>query len=155
MRIGTLAQATGVNVETIRYYERIGLLAKPARRPNGYRAYGPKHLERLLFIRHCRALDMPLALVRRISNFMDRPQADCGDINDLIDQQLEQVRLQLRSMRTLEKQLTRLRSRCGTGIRVASCGILRLLALPTQGEASAPILGDSNAEVRLSDKKTT
>ena len=59
MQIKELARATGVDVETIRYYEKQGLLPEPARRDNGYRDYAAEHLERLSFIRHCRALDMP------------------------------------------------------------------------------------------------
>ena len=61
MRIGELGQITGVDVETIRYYERTDLLPPPFRQPNGYRPYRAEHLERLAFIRHCRALDLPLA----------------------------------------------------------------------------------------------
>ena len=59
MQIKDLSRATGVDVETIRYYEKQGLLPEPARRDNGYRDYAAQHLERLSFIRHCRALDMP------------------------------------------------------------------------------------------------
>jgi DNA-binding transcriptional MerR regulator len=61
MRIGELARRAGVDAQTIRYYEREGLLDAPARTAAGYRAYGPQHLERLNFVRHCRSLDMPLA----------------------------------------------------------------------------------------------
>ena len=61
MRIGELAHQAGVDVQTVRYYEREGLLAAPSRTQSGYRAYGPEHLERLNFVRHCRSLDMPLA----------------------------------------------------------------------------------------------
>ena len=64
MQIKELALATGVDVETIRYYEKQGLMPAPARRDNGYRDYAVAHLERLSFIRHCRALDMPLAMRR-------------------------------------------------------------------------------------------
>ena len=66
MRIGDLARRTGVDVQTVRYYEREGLLSVPARTPAGYRAYGPQDLERLYFVRHCRSLDMPLADIRRL-----------------------------------------------------------------------------------------
>ncbi len=92
MRIGELASATGVEIETIRYYEREGLLRPPTRRDNGYRAYDKEQLERLAFIRHCRALDMPLAEVRRLLEFVEQPDADCGDIDRLIDGQLSRVR---------------------------------------------------------------
>ena len=69
MRIGELSAATGVDVETIRYYEREKLFAAPVRQANGYRAYGTIHLERLSFIRHCRALEIPLADIRRLLEF--------------------------------------------------------------------------------------
>src|SRR5258705_9508268 len=106
MRIGELKQATGVDIETIRYYERTGLLPAPLREANGYRTYGPTHLERLSFIRHCRALDIPLADVKRLLVFMKRPKSDCGDIDHLIDEQLARVRARLKSMRALERQLS-------------------------------------------------
>ena len=109
MRIGELAAATGVDVENIRYYEREGLLAAPERQANGYRAYGSNHLERLAFIRHCRALEIPLADIRRLLDFAAQPTADCGDIDRLIDEQRLKVRARLKSMRALERQLTELR----------------------------------------------
>lgn len=137
MRIGELGEATGVDVETIRYYERSGLLPKPDRQANGYRAYGSSHLERLAFIRHCRALDMPLADIQRLSGLIDRPQADCGDINLVIDEHLGRVRARLKSMRALEKQLTALRAHCEVGHKVAECGILQELVAAAHGEACA------------------
>ena len=81
MRIGELSAAIGVGVDTIRYYEREGLLAPPARQANGYRAYGKSQLERLSFIRHCRALEIPLAEIRRLLVFAAQPTAECGDID--------------------------------------------------------------------------
>lgn len=137
MRIGELGQATGVDIETIRYYEKAGLLPSPARMPNGYRAYGPAHLERLAFIRHCRALDMPLSEIKRLLDFVAHPEADCGDISRLIDEQLKRVRARLKSMRALEKQLATLRARCETGHAAAECGILHELVAAAHGEACA------------------
>ncbi len=137
MRIGDLSRATGVDVDTIRYYEKAGLLPPPARAPNGYRAYGTAQLERLAFIRHCRALDMPLAEIARLLDFAARPQADCGDINQLIDAQLARVRARLQSLHALEKQLAALRARCDTGQIAADCGILQELVAAAHGEACA------------------
>jgi DNA-binding transcriptional MerR regulator len=88
MQIKELARATGVDVETIRYYEKQGLMPAPARRDNGYRDYAAAHLERLSFIRHCRALDMPLGDVKRLLGFVDKPDTNCGDIDLLVDDQL-------------------------------------------------------------------
>ena len=137
MRIGELGRAAGVDIETIRYYEKQGLVPKPARAPNGYRAYGPAHLERLAFVRHCRALDMRLAEIKRLLDFVVHPDADCGDINRLIDAQLVRVRARLKSMRALEKQLAALRARCDTGHVAAECGILHELVAAAHGEACA------------------
>lgn len=137
MRIGELARATGVEVETVRFYERSGLLPAPVRQANGYRAYGARHLERLAFIRHCRALDMPLADIARLLDFNDHPRSDCGDVNTLIDAQLARVRARLASMRALEAQLAALRSRCREPHATQECGILHELVAAAHGEACA------------------
>lgn len=137
MRISELGQATGVDIETIRYYEKAGLLAAPARQANGYRIYGPTHLERLAFIRHCRALDMPLAAIKRLLEFVAHPEAECGDVDRLIDEQLSRVRARLKSMRALEKQLAALRTRCSAEHTAGECGILQELVATTRGEACA------------------
>jgi Cd(II)/Pb(II)-responsive transcriptional regulator len=137
MRIGELGQATGVDVETIRYYEKAGLLPHPARSDNGYRAYGPLHLERLAFIRHCRALDISLADVKRLLEFVAHPELDCGDIDRLIDAQLDRVRARLKSMHALEQQLIVLRGRCGESHDAGACGILHELVAAAHGESCA------------------
>lgn len=135
MRIGELGLASDVDVETIRYYEKVGLLPKPARRSNGYRAYDTVHLERLTFIRHCRALDMSLADVNRLLEFLAHPEADCDDVDRLIDAQLARVQARLQSLQALERQLTALRTRCGVRHVVGDCGILQELVAAAQGEA--------------------
>lgn len=137
MRIGELAAATGVEIETIRYYEKEGLLPEPARQDNGYRAYAAAHLERLSFIRHCRALDIPLADIRRLVEFMVHPVDDCGDINHLIDDQIARVRARLKSMTALEKQLSKLRAQCDEAHAGRDCGILHELVAAAHGEACA------------------
>ena len=136
MQIKELATATGVDVETIRYYEKQGLLPAPARRDNGYREYEVAHLERLSFIRHCRALDMPLADINRLLSFVDEPEAHFGEVDMLVDDQLVRVRARLKSMRALEKQLLQLRARC-SGTHEGRCGILDELVAAAHGEACA------------------
>lgn len=137
MRIGELGQAAGVDVETVRFYEKSGLLPAPARSQNGYRAYGPMHLERLAFIRHCRALDISLNEVKRLLEFVEQPNADCGDIDRLIDTQLVKVRARLKSLKALEKQLASLKGRCGDSHTAGECGILHELVAAAHGEACA------------------
>lgn len=141
MQIKDLARRTGVDPETIRYYEKQGLLPCPARKDNGYRDYGDTHLERLAFIRHCRALDMPLADVRHLLGFLDQPAGGCLDVEALVDAQLSHVRARLASMLALEKQLLQLRSRCNGGHQGSDgqpqCGILDELVAAAQGESCA------------------
>lgn len=137
MRIGKLAQTTGVEVETIRYYEKAGLLPPPPRQGNGYREYGERHVERLAFIRHCRTLDMPLADVQRLLDFVAHPEADCGDINRLIDEQLMRVRDRISSMQALEIQLVALRAQCGENHTAQECGILQELVTASHDEGCA------------------
>ena len=135
MRIGELGQATGVDVETIRYYEKAGLLPAPARHTNGYRSYAPLHVERLAFIRHCRALDISLADIQRLLAFVAHPESDCRNIDQLIDAQLARVQARLQSMQALERQLTALRGRCGKSHLAGDCGILHELVAAAQHEA--------------------
>lgn len=144
MRIGALGQATGVEIETIRYYEKVGLLPVPARSSNGYREYGPAHLERLAFIRHCRALDISVADITQLLDCLAHPEADCGDIDRLIEAQLARVRARLISMQALEQQLNALRGRCSDSRRAGECGILHELVAAAHGEACAchPVADD-------------
>lgn len=134
MRIGELGKSAGVDVETIRYYEKIGLLPPPGRRDNGYRAYGPAHVETLAFIRHCRALDIPLVDIQRLLDFVAHPESDCSDIDGLIDAQLARVRARLHSMQMLERQLSALRGRCGASHLAGDCGILHELVAAAHDE---------------------
>lgn len=149
MRIGELAKATGVDVETIRYYEKAQLLSAPTRSDNGYRAYTQAHLERLAFIRHCRALDIPLADVRRLLTFVDSPHSDCGEINHLVDAQLAKVRARLASMQALERQLMALRGLCLAPHAASECGILHELVAAARGEACACHQGSKEVQPRV------
>ncbi|MCM2320344.1 MAG: Cd(II)/Pb(II)-responsive transcriptional regulator [Pseudomonas sp.] len=137
MRIGELARATGVEVETIRYYEKSGLLPAPPRSGNGYRHYGPAHLERLAFIRHCRALDIGLADVRRLLDYAAQPESGCDEVNRLIDEQLARVRSRLDSLHNLEHQLRTLRQHCSGAQPASECGILGELGAAAQGQDCA------------------
>ena len=128
MKIGELAQATGTLVETIRYYEREKLLPEAARTASNYRVYGPAHVERLGFIRHCRALDMTLDEVRVLLRFKDAPERNCAGVNELLDQHITHVAERIRELRALEKQLKLLREQCVEASAASECGILKELA---------------------------
>lgn len=138
MKIGALSEATGTQVETIRYYEREGLLPETARTEGNYRLYGPAHVERLQFVRYCRGLGMSLDEVRRLLAFKDDPGSDCGDVDALIDEHIGHVGRRIRELRSLERQLKALRSRCSAPQDAAHCGILSGIA----GAAKAPPTAD-------------
>lgn len=137
MRIGDLARQTGVDVQTVRFYEREGLLQAPARTSAGYRNYGPQHLERLHFVRHCRALDMSLADIRRLLALASDRSVSCEDVNRLVQAHLERIRAKRAALEALEAQLSALRAQCSSGHRIADCGILEGLVHAGHGEACA------------------
>ncbi len=128
MKIGELARITGTPIETIRYYEREGLLAAPARSEGNFRIYDDIHAERLSFIRHCRSLDMALDEIRLLLRFKDAPTENCGDVNMLLDEHIGHVTARIRELHMLEKQLKSLRERCREGRDAAHCGILNELS---------------------------
>jgi len=137
MRIGDLARRTGVDVQTVRFYEREGLLEAPARTPAGYRAYGPQHLERLSFVRHCRSLDMPLADIKRLLALASDQSVSCDDVNVLVQAHLVRIRAKRARLEGLESKLSALRAQCSSGHRIADCGILEDLIRAAQDEACA------------------
>jgi DNA-binding transcriptional MerR regulator len=137
MRIGELAHQAGVDVQTVRYYEREGLLAAPSAPPSGYRAYGPEHLERLNFVRHCRSLDMPIAEIKRLIDMSRDSQVSCDHVNALVQAHLERVQTKKKALEALEAQLQALSAQCASGHRVADCGILEELIHAAHGEACA------------------
>ena len=124
MKIGELAIESSTPIETIRYYEREGLLPAPARTQGNFRVYEAMHRERLQFIRFCRGLDMSLDEVRVLLRFKDAPGEDCGDVNALLDEHIGHVSTRIRELRALEKQLKELRARCGVSQAAEQCGIL-------------------------------
>ncbi|MBX9872130.1 MAG: Cd(II)/Pb(II)-responsive transcriptional regulator [Burkholderiaceae bacterium] len=128
MKIGDLSKKTQTQVETIRYYEREGLLPEPDRTEGNYRIYSMAHAERLAFIRHCRNLDMALDEIRQLLRFKDDPASDCGDVNALLDEHIGHVASRIRELRALEKQLKSLRERCCEAQVTANCGILNELS---------------------------
>jgi Cd(II)/Pb(II)-responsive transcriptional regulator len=127
MRIGELARHTGCPVETIRYYERQGLLPAPARSRGNYRRYGDEHLERLRFVRHCRSLAMSLEEIRLLLQFRDAPEDKCDEVNSLLDEHIGHVADRIAELRLLERQLRELRSLCRSAQAAKDCGILKEL----------------------------
>jgi Cd(II)/Pb(II)-responsive transcriptional regulator len=126
MKIGELAAQGGCDVQTVRFYEREGLLEEPEREASGYRRYAERHVKRLQFIRHCRSLDIPLPDVRELLTFAAQPEQACAQVDALLDEHIARVRQRLAVLRTLQKQLLALRGRCD-GDPSHSCAIPREL----------------------------
>lgn len=134
MKIGELAVATATQIETIRFYEREGLIPAPARSAGNYRLYDDNHVQRLIFIRRCRGLDMALEEIRTLLRFIDRPGADCGEVNQVLDDHIGHVAKRIQELRTLEIALRDLRARCQSTNPGQACAILRELNHPKPGE---------------------
>ena len=128
MKIGELAQVAQCTVETIRYYEKEGLMAAPSRTSGNFRTYGSEHVERLRFIRNCRALDMSQNEIRTLLNLADGAEQGCGAVNDVFDQHIAHVDERIRELTHLKLELASLRQRCQSERTVQSCGILQGLA---------------------------
>lgn len=128
MKIGDIAAATGTPIDTIRYYEREGLLPAAARTESNYRLYTEAHARRLQFIRHCRTLDMALDEIRVLLRFKDSPNDNCSEVNALLDAHIGHVTERVRELRALEHELKRLRAQCTAVQDAAHCGILEDLS---------------------------
>jgi DNA-binding transcriptional MerR regulator len=133
MQIRELAAAADTPVDTVRHYERTGLLPRPSRRSNNYRQYGPADVRRLQFIRNCRALDMSLEEIRELLPFVDNSEADCAPVDRVVEQHLAHVRSRLKALRALERQLKGLLARHAHATDDAECSIVRELATPGGG----------------------
>ncbi|MDR1546397.1 MAG: Cd(II)/Pb(II)-responsive transcriptional regulator [Deltaproteobacteria bacterium] len=126
-KIGELAKLSGCKPVTIRFYEKEGLLAKPARSDGGYRLYGPEDLERLQFIRHCRDHGLSLEEVKTLLALRETPAVSCSPVGELIGRLVARLESQLKSLRKLKKELEKLRDSCSGGC-VGECVIIKSLS---------------------------
>jgi Cd(II)/Pb(II)-responsive transcriptional regulator len=127
MRIGEVADRTGTPVDTLRYYERLGLLPPPARTGSNYRSYSDAHVDRLHFIRRCRGLDMSLAEIRSLLVFCDEPQRHCDDVNTMLDERIRHVEERIEELSRLSRELKQLRGVCRAPGKAGDCRILNTL----------------------------
>ena len=132
--IGVLSDRSSVNIETVRYYERVGLLAKPARSAGGYRLYRPADAERLCFIRRARELGFSLDEVRRLLDLADQKSQSCRRVHAIAAEHLKEVRAKLADLRRMERVLGVMVKACAQGTMPA-CPVLATLAqsAPPQG----------------------
>lgn len=126
MLIGELAKQSGVNAETIRYYEKIGLLPAPRRTAARYRSYTDTHLDRLRFIRGARALGFGLDAIRELISLSSDRRRSCAAVDVIAKRQLGEVRQRLQQLRGLEAELKRIITECQGGT-MPDCRILQAM----------------------------
>ncbi len=133
LAIGELAKATDTKVETVRYYERIGLLPKPGRTSGNYRAYGGAELGRLSFIRRARDLGFPIEQIRALLDLSDDRSRDCATIDEIATAHLREVDRKIADLAALRRELSALVSSCAGGT-VAKCRIIDALGPDTPAQ---------------------
>ena len=148
LKIGELAKRTGSLVETIRYYEREGLLPEPARSEGNYRVYADTDLERLQFIRHCRSLDMTLEEIRNLLRFRDAPDRNCGEVNALLDEHIQHVGKRIKELKLLQQNLRALRNLCRQEQSTKDCGILQSLGSAVKKQLPSSFEEHRNSRLR-------
>ena len=127
--IGALASESGVNIETIRYYEKIGVMPKPARSASGYRLYTGENLKRLIFIRRGRELGFSLDELRGLLRLVDGNAYTCAEVRALTLDHVADIRRKIVDLRRLERVMMDISSRC-SGKRVPDCPIVDALFQP-------------------------
>ena len=125
--IGRLARETGCKVQTIRYYEEIGLMPQPVRTAGNQRRYGSSHVARLAFIRHGRELGFPLDAIRQFLSLVDEPDRSCAAADRMARVQLQAVESRIARLNSLKLELERMIEQCKGG-RVAECRVIEVLA---------------------------
>ena len=126
LSIGTLAKRTGTKVQTIRYYEQIGLIPEPGRTDGGQRRYGDVELDRLSFIRHSRQLGFSLDAIRELLALSDSPERSCAQVDAVAQKQLREVEARIARLEALRLELKRMIDACSAD-RIANCRILEVL----------------------------
>jgi len=123
LTIGETARRSGCHIETVRYYERIGLVPKPPRSGGGHRLYGGDAVRRLGFIRRARELGFAIDDIRALLGLVDRKAADCGEVKCIAERQLGAVRSRIGDLRRLERDLAGMISLC-SGRKIPDCPVI-------------------------------
>lgn len=126
LTIGQVSKATDCKVQTIRYYEDVGLIPPPARSAGNQRLYEPRHVERIRFIRHARQLGFPLGAIRDLLRLSDDPGQSCEAADAIARAQLIEVEQRLRRLHALKTELERMVEQCSGG-RISDCRVIEVL----------------------------
>lgn len=127
LKRANLARRTGCNLETIRYYEKIGMMPEPPRTASGYRVYDEVHVSRLRFILRGRELGFSIEELRGLLSLVDRGTQTCAEVKALTEQHLSDVRTKIADLKRIEKVLAATAAQC-SGEQVPECPVLETLA---------------------------
>lgn len=125
--ISDIAKKSGLSTDTVRFYEKKGFIQPNFRANNQYRYYSDDALKRLIFMKHCRALDMSLKEIENLLQLEENPQQNCDSVNHLIDQHIQDITNKMKELEQLKIQLKKLRSQCLEASTVDQCQILKTL----------------------------
>jgi len=127
LTIGQLARRAEVGVETVRFYEREGLLEEPARRPSGYRQYDEGVVDRLRFIRRAKQLGFTLKEIKELLSLRLDPETTCGDVKSRAEAKLDDIAAKIRSLQRMKRALVKLTKACSGRGAASECPILESL----------------------------
>ena len=127
LMIGQLARRAEVGVETVRFYEREGLLEEPARRPSGYRQYDEGVVDRLRFIRRAKQLGFTLKEIRELLSLRLDPATTCADVKSRAEAKLDDIAAKIRSLQRMKRALVKLTKACSGRGAASECPILESL----------------------------
>jgi MerR family mercuric resistance operon transcriptional regulator len=127
LTIGALSRRTGVNIETIRFYERVGILPKPPRSAGGHRIYSQEQLMRLGFVRRSRELGFSLDEVRGLLQLVDGGRYTCAEVKAITLDHLADIRRKIADLRRLEQTLADVAGKCRGG-KVPDCPVIEALS---------------------------
>lgn len=127
LTIGKLAKAAGVNLETVRFYERQGLLPKPARTSVGYRAFTPDMVRRIRFIKRAQILGFTLAEIKDLLTLSSTTRSSCGTVREKAEAKLKDIDERITSLQAMHQALTRLSKSCSGKGPISKCPILESL----------------------------
>lgn len=127
MTIGQLAQKSNTEAQTIRYYERQGLIAKPVRTDSNYRLYNSDAIARLMFIKRAKEIGFSLNDIKVLLGMADGKLRRCSDVQDFTETRLSKIRSQISDLKAMEKTLSKLVRQCATSDKISECPILETL----------------------------
>jgi Cd(II)/Pb(II)-responsive transcriptional regulator len=130
MKIGQLSSLSDCSIQTIRYYEKEGLIDAPSRSEGNFRLYDQAALSRLQFIRRCRTLDIALAEIRQLLDLQQTPSESCQLVSAMVDRHITDVQYKIEELSALKNELMSLREKCHDDTVVDDCGIMESLTKP-------------------------